>query len=196
VENGQFVGDIRRLRESIGKLPEPLANTVLIAVSGLPGTGKTYLCNRLAERLPVLLLESDALSKTLFQVPGYSTTESKKLFKTIYLLIERLLKKGVSLVLDATNLTENNREYLYSIADRFHVKLILMQVYASPKIVRERLEKRAEEKGNNSDADWAVYNKMKLSAERIWRNHRLVDTSVDIIPALEEIVRETPKLTI
>jgi len=164
VENARLVGDIQRLSESMGQLPEPAANPVLIAVSGLPGTGKTYLCNKLAERLPLIILESDALRKTLFPVPGYSATENKRLFKTIYLLIERLLTKGISLILDATNLTEKNREYLYSIADRFHVKLILVCVNAPPEIVKERLEKRAEEKSSNSDADWLVYNKMKLSA--------------------------------
>ena len=190
MENAKLVDDPQRLSESIGQLPEPAANPVLIAVSGLPGTGKTYLCSKLAERLPVILLESDALRKTLFPVPGYSATESKRLFKTIYLLMEKFLAKGFSQILDATNLTEKHREYLYSIVDRYHAKLIMVNVYSPPETVKQRLEKRAEEKGNNSDADWSVYNKMKLSAERIGRNHLLVDTSIDISPALEKIVRE------
>ena len=35
----------------------------------------------------------------------------------VRLLIERLLKKGNSLILDETNLSERHREYFYSIAD-------------------------------------------------------------------------------
>ncbi|MDP6782725.1 MAG: hypothetical protein QGG56_04015 [Dehalococcoidia bacterium] len=38
------------LRESLGTLPEPVANPPLVMVSGLPGTGKSYFCRYLLER--------------------------------------------------------------------------------------------------------------------------------------------------
>ena len=193
MENAQLVSDVERLSESLGQLPEPVAEPALIVVSGLPGTGKTYFCNRLAERLPSVVLESDVLRKTLFSPPVYSAKESSQLFRAIHRLIERLLVKGIPLILDATNLSERNREYLYSIADRLDVKLVLVRVEAPPEIVRQRLEARREKPENNSDADWAIYRRMKYSVQRIRRNHYAVDTSRDITPVLDKIVKEVTR---
>jgi predicted kinase len=192
VEDSRLLSDVQRLTESLGELPEPVAEPTFIAVSGLPGTGKSYFCRRLAQVLPLVILESDALRKALFPQPGYSPQESARLFRALHFLIERLLKKGISLVLDATNLSERFRERLYSIADRLGVKLILVRVEAPPQVVYERLKVRQKEASpdNRSDADWAVYQKMRATAEKMHRNHYAVDTSRDITPVVEKVVRE------
>ena len=190
MEDARPVSDVQLLTESLGQLPEPAVKPAFIVVSGLPGTGKSYFCRKLAERLQFIILESDALRKTLFSLPGYGESESGRLFRAIHLLIERLLKKGVSLIFDATNLSERYRERLYSIADHLDVKLILVRVEAPTEVVQERLKARRENPENKSDADWAVYQRMKSSVQKIWRNHYAVDTSRDITPVLDKIVRE------
>jgi predicted kinase len=192
VEDSRLLADVQRLTESLGELPEAVAQPVFIAVSGLPGTGKSYFCQKLAERLPLVILESDALRRVLFPQPGYSPQESARLFRALHLLIERLLRRGISLVLDATNLSERFRERLYHIADRLGVKLILVRVEAPPEVVYERLKVRQQTASpeNKSDADWAVYQKMKQSVEKMHRNHYAVDTSRDITPVVDKVVRE------
>lgn len=186
----QLLSDVDRLTESLGQLPEPIAEPGFIVVSGLPGTGKSYFCGKLAERLYFLILESDALRKALFPAPSYGRQESSYLFRAIHLLIERLLKKGISIILDATNLSERHRERLYHIADRVNAKLILVRVEAPPEVVQERLKHRLENSEGKSDADWTVYQRMKPTVDRISRNHYVVDTSRDIAPVLDKIVRE------
>ncbi len=190
MENSQLISDVQRLTESLGELPEPVAKPTFIAVSGLPGTGKSYFCSQLANRLPLVILESDALRKALFSSPSYSSKESSLLFGATHLLIKRLLKRGIPLILDATNLSERYREYLYSIADRLDVKLILVRVEAPPQVVHERLKTRLQNSGDKSDADWAVYQRMKPSVQKIRRNHYAADTSRDITPVIDKIVRE------
>jgi hypothetical protein len=195
VEDSQLISDVQRLTDSLGQLPEPVVKPAFIAVSGLPGTGKSHFCSKLAERLPFVIVESDALRKALFSSPSYSSPESTRLFRALHLLIERLLKKGVSLILDATNLSERYRERLYNIADRLDVKLILVRVEAPPQVVYERLKSRQEEAnpGSKSDADWGVYQRMKSTVQKIRRNHYAVDTSRDITPVLDKIVREVKR---
>ena len=190
VEDAQLVSDMKLLTEGLGRLPESVVKPAFIVVSGLLGTGKSYFCRKLAERLPLVILESDALRKTLFSLPSYSQAESSRLFQAIYLLTQRLLEKGVSLILDATNLSERYRERLYSIAERLNAKLILVRVEAPLEVVRERLKARGEYPENKSDADWRVYRKMEPSVQIIQRNHFAVDTSRDITPVLDKIVRE------
>jgi predicted kinase len=191
----QVISDVMRLAESLGALPEPMVKPSFIVVSGLPGTGKTYLSGRLAERLPSAVLESDALRKTLFPAPTYSAPESGHLFQTIHRLIEDLLKKGIPVILDATNLAERDRERLYHIADRLKAKLILVRVEAPSEVVYERLIARSSrtEPEGHSDADWSVFQKMQSAVEHIRRNHFAVDTSRDIRPALDKITREAKK---
>ena len=193
MQQSQAVSDVEQLTESLGQLPEPVAKPCFITVSGLPGTGKSYFCGKLAERLSFLILESDTLRKTLFSAPSYSRQESSRLFQTIHLLIERLLRKGISPVLDATNLSERYREHLYSIAERLDAKLILVRVEAPPQVVQERLKNRLENSETKSDADWAVYQRMKPTVQKIRRNHYVVDTSRDITPVLDKIVREASR---
>ncbi|MFC1912309.1 AAA family ATPase, partial [Chloroflexota bacterium] len=175
--------------------PEPVVKPAFIVVSGLPGTGKTYFCSKLAERLSVVILESDALRKILFPSPSYSLLESSSLFQAVHRLIEELLKKGVPVILDATNLSERYRERLYYIADRLGARLILVRVEAPPEVVYERLKARAEGTApeTNSKADWSVFQKMKPTVQQIRRKHFAVDTSRDISTVLDKITREANK---
>jgi hypothetical protein len=193
MENAQLAADVERLAERLGQLPEPVAKPTLVAVSGLPGTGKSYFSTKLAERLPFVILQSDALRKILFPRPNYSAEESTRLFRVVHRLIERLLKRGIPVILDATNLSERHREYLYSIAEHLGVKLVLVRVEAPPELVAGRLHKRQEIRESKSDADWMVYQRMRSSVEEIQRRHYAVDTSRDITPVLDKIVKEVTR---
>jgi len=188
----ELVDDVQKLRESLGQLPEATVDPAFIVVSGLPGTGKSYFCRRLAERLPFPILESDALRKVLSPSPNYSPGESNRLFGACHLLIEELLRRGIPLIFDATNLVERHRERLYQIADRIGARLIIVRVEAPPELVRQRLQHRsaAVDPEDKSEADWGVYQKMRTSVQRIGRNYFAVDTSKDITPVINKIARE------
>lgn len=195
MNQSQLADDVQILRQGLGQLPEPMVYPPFIVVAGLPGTGKSYLCHRLAERFPLLILESDALRQVLFSQPNYGAEESARLFRVIHTLIEELLKKGIPLALDATNLSESNREYLYRIAERWDAKLILVWVEAPDEVVRQRLQERARatHREDMSQADWSVYLKMRDSVQPMRQHHFVVDTSRDISPALSKIVREATR---
>lgn len=184
--------DAQLLRDSLGDLPEPSVNPAFIIVSGLPGSGKSYLCRRLAERLELPVIESDALRRLLFPSPNHSRRESERLFAACHLLIEDLLRKGIPLIFDATNLVESHREHLYRIADGTGARLVMVRVEAPPEVVQERLRKRRSgtDPDDNSEADGEVYQRMSATAQRIRRKHFAVDTSRDISPVIDKIVRE------
>jgi predicted kinase len=190
MRQSQLTEDVRRLRESLGQLPEPMIQPPFIVVSGLPGTGKSHFSRKLSEKMPLAILVSDSLRKLLFSSPNYTQQESSRLFQACHQLIEELLKEGIPLVLDATNLEEYHRERLYHIAAQLEIKLIIVRIEAPPEVVYQRLEQRQKGPVGNSDADWKVYQKMKPTAQHIRRNHFKVDTSKDITPVIDKIVRE------
>ncbi len=190
-----MIEDAQRLWPRLGSLPEPVAHPVLVALAGLPGTGKSFFSRELAARWPFVILESDALRRVLFTHPTYSPDESIRLFQAIHFMIEMLLKSGLSAILDATNLSEKYREPLYAIAERLGIKLILVWTEAPAAVVYERLHAREEmgQPDGASDADWSVYVKMKPTAQKIRRKHYLVDTAGDVTPAVDRIIRELRK---
>ena len=128
--------------ESIGPLPNSVINPVLVITSGLPGTGKSYLSRRLSELVPLAIVESDGIRKSLFHSPTYSLSESRYLFHQIHKVLKELLTRGFSVYLDATNLREAGRSKLYTIANVQHSRLILLHLKAPANLVRDRLNKR------------------------------------------------------
>ena len=133
------------------------------------------------------------LAKLREYEPGEIVIEEGGEDPYVYFLLSgkvKVQKKGVPIILDATNLSERYQERLYSIAYRLDVKLILVRTEAPSQVVQERLEARVADPKNKSDADWKVYQQMKPRAQKIGRNHYVVDTSRDITPVLDKIVRE------
>jgi len=191
MKSSRLADDVSVLKQSLTRLPEPTANPALIIVSGLPGTGKSHFCRKLAERMDIVILESDSLRRQLFSTPSYGKEESTQLFRACHSLVEELLRKGVSVALDATNLEEHNREQLYHIADQSGAGLVVVRMEAPVEVVQQRLERRSrrEDQSDHSEADWNVYSKMKTTVDKIGRNHFAVDSSKDIAPVIDKIVR-------
>ncbi len=187
----QLNHDVDCLRQSLTELSEPVAAPALVVVSGLPGTGKSFFCHKLAEKAPFLIIESDVMRKVLFSAPNYSAEENTRLFRALHGLVEELLQKGIPIIFDATNLVEHHRERLYRIADKTGAKLILVSVEAPPELVYQRLQNRhnGSEQENKSDADWNIYQRMKPAAGKIKRSHLVVDTARDITPVIDKILR-------
>ena len=189
--------DVDRLRASLADIREPVAKPVMVVVSGLPGSGKSYLARSLVAQVSLLPLERDAFRKVLFPRPTYDGAESARLFRACHSLIEEMLRRGVSILLDATNLIEDHRRCLYHIADLLEVKLILVYLKAPPGVVYKRLERRSLglDPEDMSSADWQVYMKMSSTVEPIGRSHHVIDTSTDISPGLANVVGEIRRWT-
>ena len=183
---------LRAVTDEEQRTPKPSIKPIVIMMSGLPGTGKTFFSRRLAEKLPLIIIESDRIRKTLFPKPAYTPAENTKVFQFVNQRIEELLKDGVSVIFDATNLEERHRRSVYRIAEKWGVRLLIIKAEAPVGLVRKRLNKRISKPDtmNLSDADWYVYRRMKSSAEKITLPHFTINTAGDITPAIEKIIQE------
>ena len=186
----------RALRRDLGRVaPAHYAGdaggAALIALCGLPGTGKSHFAAALARRLPCLILTSDRLRKILVARPTYEREEHLRVFAAAHALLESLLERGYRVVFDATNLTERAREPLRDIAGRTGAPLVLVQLDAPPDLVRRRLARRANGQARDtwSDADWRIYCRLYPGQEAIVGPHLYVDTGRDIGPMVERVVR-------
>jgi hypothetical protein len=182
--------DINEILHSLGPLPGPEKRPALVVVAGLPGTGKSELCRDLGRRAGAVILQSDVLRRLLFERPVYSWQESRRLFAAIHAVCQKLLRSGVSCIVDATNLSESHRRPLYDIAERAGAKLIVVEVTAPREVACSRLSERAAMADSVSEADAAVYERMSREWEEIGRDHFVVDTSKRTARAVSAIARE------
>ena len=192
MDQRQALQDADHMLAGLGIIPDPLARPVLIVVSGLPGTGKSFFSRSLARQFPLVILETDILRQRLVARPTHSTEESQRLFAVVHLVIERLLRGGVPVLLDATNLVERHREILYHLAEQTGARLILVQPRAPREVAMQRLRARAEQPAprDHSTAGVEVYRRMSVLAEPIRHHHYVVDTSRDIRPSIARVLRE------
>lgn len=165
----------------------------LAVLVGLPASGKSRVAEELRARTGGAVLESDALRRLLFRRRTYSPLESRRLFDAVHAAIEELLAHGVSVILDATNVAEAERRPLYRIAERSGAKLVLVHVTAPNALVRRRLARRVAAGVSRSEADLDVYERMRERIEEIRRPHHVIDTSGDLDPALDAVVKEMMK---
>ncbi len=181
--------DADRLEAALGRLPNPVPRPFMVVMIGLPGSGKSHLARAISARVPAAVLDIDALRQTLFADPKHDPKEHRRLFPALHLLMDRLLSRRISVIVDATNLKEANRKPYYKIAREREAKLLLVRTWARMPVIRRRLLGRVEspDPADRSTATIDVYERMREGAQRVRRQHVSVDTSGDISAAVDKI---------
>lgn len=182
--------DADRLEQALGRFPRKSKRAAVIVMIGLPGSGKSHLAREIKRRFPAVILDSDALRQVLFVDPRHTKAEHGRLFPAMHLLMARLLERGISIIVDATNLKEANRRPYYRIAQEHDAKLLLVRTWAPKREIRRRLTARHARSNadDRSTATLEVYEKMLADVERIPRRHVSVNTTLDLQPAVDKIV--------
>lgn len=143
--------------------------TPLIALCGLPGTGKSRLARALAPRLRAGVLCADVLRKQLAglapDAPApaerkaalYAPDAVARVYDELLARARPLLAAGRAVILDATWPGAAQRAAASAAARRAGVPFLVVHLHAAPSEVEARLARRVLERGEPSDADVAVY---------------------------------------
>lgn len=126
---------------------------LLLVVHGLSGTGKSELATRWAESLGCQLLQTDAIRQELaasreftesrdYGHGLYSDANRAAVYETMFERAGRLLRDGVSVVLDGTFLSRAARGRTREIAAAAGAELLRVHCHCPPQVAAERVETR------------------------------------------------------
>jgi predicted kinase len=121
----------------------------IIIVSGLPGTGKSYLTRQLSAELAIPVVSKDGFKELLFDTLGYSTREwSKKLGSSSMRLLDYVLVAHLEaespLIIESNFKPEFENERFRSFGEKYGATYIQILCHANGEVLIERFRQRAE----------------------------------------------------
>jgi hypothetical protein len=170
----------------------------VVAMTGLSGTGKSFLARALAARAGAVLLSTDlvrrehargeSLGPAPYDAGAYTNEQRQAAYAEMFARARRHLALGRSVVLDATFLTRLLRASGRELARDFNVAFRMVAVETPEGVVRERLMKRGAD--TTSDARWSTYLAQRDRAEPLDEDEAREALTLDAKRPLDSLVNE------
>lgn len=157
----------------------------LIAMAGLPGTGKSTLTRALADALPAVVLDKDRVRAALFSsVVDYSAAQNDFCLSVIYRTAAFLLRRDprrVVIIDGRTFATRAQREALREAASKIGATLHIIECVCAEPTALARLAHDATTGAHPAaDRDAALYRRVKARWESISAPKLVIDTDAPL----------------
>jgi aminoglycoside phosphotransferase family enzyme/predicted kinase len=173
----------------------------LVLMSGMSGSGKTWLAQRLAPRLSAVHVRSDVERKRLASLPEHESSRSGidqglyapeanvDTYRRLAACASHIVAGGFSAIVDATFQRRADRALFSRLAREAGVPLVLVRCRAPVDVLRTRILERGGEGHDASEANLAVLDRQRATFEVIDPGESLevidADTTHDMI--VEEV---------
>ncbi|MDZ7769262.1 MAG: AAA family ATPase [Woeseiaceae bacterium] len=150
---------------------------VLVVMTGLSGSGKTWLSTRLLTALPALRIRSDLERKRLYGLEEkadshsgiasglYDRTADHAVYERVFECARSVLVAGFDLIVDAAFLDAGSRKQARQLAAECGAGFVLVQAAAPLSVLQERLQRRAAAGSDASEAGLAVLQHQRDTAD-------------------------------
>lgn len=133
----------------MSKSSRVMTRPLLVVFLGFPGSGKTYFARRLAERLPAVTFNSDALRVAMFgsieNMERISQSDRSRLYDDVFgamnYATRQVLEAGCSVVFDAQQTKRGDRRRVEELAKESGAIPVLVWIKTS----RETALRRGQE---------------------------------------------------
>lgn len=168
---------------------------MIVALMGLPGSGKTWLADQLQEHMDCVVLNRDIIRDSIFPEEDldYSAAQNELAAQVTNQVAEYILARNhqYTVILDGRPLSkQSQREEIRDIAQRTGHTLKVIYCWAPDEVVRERLKNDLQIKKNAvANRDMKKYYRIKESFDPIESNHLSINTSNSFPGNLEQILK-------
>lgn len=145
----------------------PSQTESLVLTMGLPGTGKSYFASRLAEHIGAAYINSDNVRWQMNARGRYAIEDKLRVYRQMAAMADVALEQSRCVVIDATFHKKEMRDIFISLARQKRVPIAFVAVTAPETIVQKRLEQPR----GDSEADFAVYQQLKLQRDPLDEPH-------------------------
>ena len=156
--------------------------TMLIAMSGLPGSGKSAVAEALGRQLPAPVLSVDPIEAAMWRA-GIDRAQPTGLaaYVVVDAIAASILGRGQPVVVDAVNDVPEARAQWRALAARTGVPLRWIEVTCSdPRLHRQRLETRRRDIEGFYEPTWESVQARRAGFDG-WTDERLVlDSTMDL----------------
>jgi hypothetical protein len=159
---------------------------LIVLICGLPGTGKTFLSNKLSQYIDSTVLSTDKIRKELIQKPTYTPWERALIYDVLFLLAKYLHSSGINCILDGTFNMEKSRREIKDLLNLSNDQFYIIECICPEDLIITRLLLR---KDDYSDATVSIYLKMKKIYEPVKQKHMSINTSRPIDKNIDRILR-------
>jgi predicted kinase len=182
----------------------------VIVMSGLTGSGKSFVANALAARIGAAVVSSDAVRVAMFGTDGkppvandsegaYTEARRTMVYREMRGRARAHLDAGRSVVLDATHERRADRDAARTLASECGTGAIVLLVESDEQLTRQRIDARAAAGGSISGGTWHVYQAQRQRFEppgtdehvlRVCRGDNFASDLDVIVRALDGAERE------
>ena len=121
----------------------------LLLLAGSPGTGKTYLMERLFERFPTMYrLTLDEIKEYYAESLGFddlaerAEQEKKKVYPFFYQALELYMEAGKKVIASEYPFSEKQKDPLQALAEKYGYEVITIRLHADFDVLWQRRYKR------------------------------------------------------
>ena len=130
----------------------------LVVVGGSPATGKSTMAKYIEEKTQIKRVSMDEIKEALFDVGGYRDREwSKDIGRVAWPVFKRVvemhLEREDSLIIEATFLWADDKDWLHALKNRHNVDLVQVWMTADPRMTRDRFYARANQERHPGHCD-------------------------------------------
>jgi prepilin-type processing-associated H-X9-DG protein len=184
------------------------AHPWLAITHGPSGAGKTWIAQHLVEATGAVRLRSDVERKRLRRLAPlarshsetggglYTQEMSAHTYARLAELAGTVLDAGCPVIVDATFLERARRDQLRAVARSRGVRFVILDIQAPEAVLRERVERRAQQAVDASEAGIAVLERQLAHIEPLAASERTKAVSIlnDGSAAVEACLREVVDL--
>jgi uncharacterized protein len=176
------------------------ARVRLVLVGGAPGTGKSTIAARVAERLGWTVLRSDAMRRSLHGAPDfggapaaygegrYSPERRAEVYAALLDDARRRLALGESVIIDASWSALAVRERAREVAEATRSELVEIRCSAPAEVGQRRIADRAARGEDPSEATPEIARRLAVDADP-WARASALDTNRPLADTLADALR-------
>ncbi len=179
------------------------SSPLLLVSNGMSGTGKSSGARALADRIPAIVISSDVERKRVFDdtdstTPAafekgiYTVEITGKTYARLAELAHCLLTAGYSVIVDAASLKLTQRKIFADLAKLLDVPLLILCYTAVASTLRSRVDRRARNGSDISDATVAILEHQLMASEPLTPDERRYALEIDTEQAvdIEQVLKQ------